>query len=60
MDMQRLAKPGLGLLLVAFLLSGCALALAGTAGGLIVDEGVNENDGAFDPLENTEIGRALF
>ena len=58
--MHRLAKPGLGLLLASFLLSGCALALAGTAGGLIVDEGMNEGDGEFDPLENTEIGRGIF
>ena len=41
------------------LLSGCVAVLAGTAGGLIVDEGLVENDGTFDPLENTEIGRAL-
>lgn len=39
--------------------SGCALLAAGTAGGLIVDEGIVEDDGEFDPLENTEVGRSV-
>ena len=41
-------------------LSGCVAVVAGTAGGLIVDEGIVENDGEFDPLEETALGRALF
>ncbi|MEM7508603.1 MAG: hypothetical protein AAF415_17870 [Pseudomonadota bacterium] len=46
-----------GLVLATALMSGCAAVVAGTAGGLIADEGLNENDGTFDPLENTEIGQ---
>ncbi|MEL6998846.1 MAG: hypothetical protein AAFP68_11355 [Pseudomonadota bacterium] len=42
------------------ILSGCVAVAAGTAGALIVDEGIVENDGEFDPLENTELGRALW
>lgn len=45
---------------VAVMLSGCVAVVAGTAGGLIVDEGIVENDGKFDPLENTEVGRAIY
>jgi hypothetical protein len=44
----------------ASFLSGCVAVLAGTAGGLIVDEGLIENDGTFDPLENTEVGRQIY
>ena len=40
--------------------SGCVAVLAGTAGALIVDEGIVENDGVFDPFENTELGRAIY
>ncbi len=40
-------------------LTGCGAVIAGTAGGLIVDEGINENDGQFDPLERTEAGQAF-
>jgi len=58
--MRDLLKPAVGLILAACLLSGCALALGGAAGGLIVDEGINENDGRFDPLENTELGRPIY
>ncbi|MGF1501947.1 MAG: hypothetical protein ACFBSD_09025 [Paracoccaceae bacterium] len=43
----------------AVLLSGCGAVVAGTAGGLIVDEGINENDGEFDPLENTEAAKTV-
>lgn len=46
-------------LVLATALPGCAAVVAGTAGGLIVDEGINENDGKFDPLENTEVGQAF-
>ncbi|MCL5778497.1 hypothetical protein M1105_16065 [Limibaculum sp. FT325] len=47
-------------LLASPLLSGCVAVVAGTAGGLIVDEGMVENDGRFDPFENTEIGRKIY
>ena len=40
--------------------SGCVALVAGTAGGLIVDEGIVENDGKFDPLENTEVGKKIY
>jgi hypothetical protein len=49
----------LALLLGLLALQGCVAVVAGTAGGLIVDEGIVENDGVFDPGENTEAGRAL-
>lgn len=48
------------ILLATLALSGCVAVAAGTAGGLIVDEGINENDGEFDPLENTELGREVY
>lgn len=48
------------LLVLSFALSGCALALGGLAGGLIVDEGMVENDGKFDPFENTDAGREIY
>lgn len=47
------------LVLLPLTLGACAAVLAGTAGGLIVDEGIVENDGKFDPLENTDAGRAF-
>lgn len=59
MSIERL-KPVLATLLLAFALSGCALAAGGLAGGLIVDEGINENDGEFDPGENTEVGKKIY
>ena len=42
------------LLLAGLIVSGCAAVAAGTAGALIADEALNENDGRFDPLENTD------
>lgn len=47
-------------LCIAASTSGCVAVVAGTAGGLIVDEGIVENDGVFDPLENTELGRWIY
>ncbi|MCL5778498.1 hypothetical protein M1105_16070 [Limibaculum sp. FT325] len=47
-------------LLLCTLLGACGAVAAGTAGGLIVDEGINENDGTFDPGENTEIGEKIY
>lgn len=58
--MRNLLRPTAAMLLAGFMLSGCAAVLAGTAGGLIVDEGINENDGEFDPFENTEAGRQIY
>lgn len=48
------------MLAVVALTSGCVAVAAGTAGALIVDEGIVENDGVFDPFENTELGRAIY
>lgn len=47
-------------LLGALLVSGCAAVAAGTAGALIADEGIVEEDGRFDPLENTALGREIY
>jgi hypothetical protein len=38
--------------------SGCALLAAGAAGGVVADE-MSEDDGDFDPLENTEVGQEV-
>lgn len=57
--MRKLILP-VAVLLTPLVLSGCAAVAAGTAGALIVDEGIIENDGKFDPLENTQIGRTLY
>jgi hypothetical protein len=46
--------------LLVFSTSGCVAVLAGTAGALIVDEGMVENDGKFDPFENTELGKQIY
>ncbi len=46
--------------LLALSASGCVAVLAGTAGALIVDEGMVEDDGKFDPLENTELGKKIY
>lgn len=54
------ATPFAALLLLALATSGCALAAGGLAGGLIVDEGLVENDGKFDPFENTAAGREIY
>ncbi len=46
--------------LLAFGGSGCVAVVAGTVGALIVDEGMVENDGKFDPFENTELGKKIY
>ncbi len=46
--------------LLAFSTSGCVAVVAGTVGALIVDEGIIENDGKFDPFENTELGKQIY
>ena len=53
-------KPAAAALLLTFALSGCVAVAAGTAGALIVDEGMVENDGKFDPFENTEAGKKIY
>ncbi|MEM9369899.1 MAG: hypothetical protein AAGA26_01950 [Pseudomonadota bacterium] len=53
-------RSGYLMLLIPVLLGGCVAVAAGTAGGLIVDEGIIENDGVFDPIENTELGRQIY
>ncbi len=46
--------------MLAFSASGCVAVVAGTVGALIVDEGIIENDGKFDPFENTELGKQIY
>ncbi len=58
--MRNLLTSAAAMLLAGFMLSGCGAVLAGTAGALVVDEGINENDGEFDPFENTEAGRQIY
>ena len=50
----------IALLLTGFVManSGCALLAAGVAGGVAADE-IMEDDGDFDPLENTEVGQEV-
>ena len=50
----------LAMLLASLLLSGCAAVAAGTAGAVIADEAISEDDGRFDPLENTAVGREVY
>ena len=45
----------IALLLSALALSGCGAVAAGTAGALIADEGLAEDDARFDPLEESPI-----
>jgi hypothetical protein len=47
------------LLLSGLVVSGCAAVAAGTAGGVAADE-LTEDDGKFDPLENTDLGEAIY
>ena len=58
--MKAHLAPYLVLGALALATSGCTAVVAGTIGGLIGDEGIVENDGKFDPLENTELGRAIY
>lgn len=56
MDYTRLSIPAL--LLAALMLSSCGLVAAGAAGGVAGSE-LSEDDGEFDPLENTEVGQEV-
>lgn len=50
----------LALVMAALSVSACVPLVAGTAGALIVDEGIVEDDGRFDPLENTVVGEKIY
>lgn len=52
--MTDMLKRGLALLFCAGLLTGCGAIAAGTAGGVAATE-LEEDDGAIDPLEETEV-----
>ena len=56
MEYARLTMPAM--LLAGLMLSGCGLVAAGTAGGVAGSE-LSEDDGQFDPLENTEVGQEV-
>ena len=58
--MNARPAPWIMLAMLALGTSGCVAVAAGTIGALIVDEGIVENDGRFDPFENTELGRAIY
>ena len=49
----------IALLLSGLILSGCGAVAAGTAGAVAADE-IAEDDGGFDPLENTELGEEVY
>lgn len=50
----------IALLLSGLVLSGCGAIAAGAAGAVAADELLIENDGRFDPLENTQVGREVY
>lgn len=54
----RLSTIMIVLAALAFPLSGCVFAAAATAGAIAGSE-IAENDGEFDPFENTEAMRTL-
>lgn len=57
-----MTRPGMtvpALLLTDALFSGCALAAGGVAGG-VAGSGLEEDDGEFDPLENTEASEEVY
>lgn len=49
----------LALLLAGLAVSGCAAVAAGAAGAVAADE-ITEDDGRFDPLENTDLGEEVY
>ena len=57
--MRTIAKPILALMLASTMLSGCALVAGGVAGGVAGSE-LEEDDGKFDPGENTELGKEIY
>lgn len=58
MSLARLNFIALLLMGLVMANSGCALLAAGAAGGVAADE-MSEDDGDFDPLENTELGQEV-
>lgn len=57
-----MTRPGMtvpALLLAGVMLSGCTLVAGGVAGGVAASE-LEEDDGRFDPLENTEVGEEVY
>ncbi len=57
--MKRPAMSVLALMMSALMLSGCALVAGGVAGGVAASE-IEEDDGKFDPGENTEVGEEIY
>lgn len=57
--MTRLGLALPALLLAGTMLSGCALMAGGVAGGVAGSE-IEEDDGRFDPGENTEAGEEIY
>jgi hypothetical protein len=57
--MNRFVLNLIALLLSGLVISGCAAVAAGTAGGVAADE-LTEEDGQFDPLENTDLGEEIY
>lgn len=50
----------IALLLSGLMLTGCGVVAAGTAGAIAADEGIVEDDGTFDPFENTAAGEEIY
>lgn len=60
MTVKDTLRPALIALMLTGSVGGCTALVAGTAAGVGVDEGLNENDGEFDPGENTELGEKIY
>jgi hypothetical protein len=60
MTLKDALRPALLALVLTGSAGGCTAFVAGTAAGVGVDEGLNENDGEFDPGENTELGEKIY
>ena len=57
--MRRPMTTVLALVMSGFLVSGCALVAGGVAGGVAGSE-LEEDDGRFDPAENTDLGEEIY
>jgi hypothetical protein len=57
--MTTTVKTPLALLLAALMLSSCGVVAGGVAGGVAGSE-IEEGDGQFDPLENTDVGEEVY
>lgn len=49
----------LALMMLAGAPAGCTLAV-GAAGGAVAGSELEEDDGEFDPLEDTEVGEEIY